>query len=165
MSQFLNFGGGGFPIYNGLEGRNVSNFTWSHTTGSIRYVGTLDMSIPAIWLYSEFFFWMYPGNYGEIREERIVTTPAANDFDFVPLSLVTTGYTNWTLFTGKNFDGVSTCLVSLREIEMFRDLKTAANSTLSKIGSVVRGCAGTVDRYVYGGETNEPIIESPIFSP
>lgn len=112
------------------------------------------MSVAAIWLYSEFRMDMYAVDY-VVREERIVTTPAANDFTFVPKSLVTTGFTNWTIFTGKNFDGISTCLISTREIEVYLFL----NETLSNINSVIRGCLGRIDNYIYGGgeDDNGPV--------
>lgn len=125
-------------------------------TGSIRYAGNLDMSPQGIWLFSD--TWL-------LGDERIITTPAANDFNFTPKSLLTTGYSSWTLFTGKNFDGVSTCFVSSSsEIEYLYTL----NATLSNIQSVIRGCLGRIDTYVYGDDHDKvnlsPILNTPLVS-
>lgn len=145
ISHGINYTGGGPIISEGLVESRIPNITFPHPTSSVRYVGTLDMSIPAIWLYSNFYLWMFST---DNNQERIVTTPAANDFSFLPRSLVTTGFTNWTTFTGRNFDGVSTCLISTREIEVYHSV----NLTAYSIGSVIRGCLGRIDNYVYGGD-------------
>lgn len=111
-------------------------------SGSIRYVGNRDMSGPAIWLFSETAL---------NGRERIITTPAANDFGFTPRSFLTTGFSNWTFFTGTNFDGNTICFVSEQEIEPLYNLQ----ERYSGIRSVLRGCFGRIDSYLYGSQLDK----------
>lgn len=123
---------------------NSNYLTASSFNGSIRHAGNLDMSEHGIWLFS---------NTALSGEEKVITTPASNDITFTPRSLLTTGFSNWTLFTGKNFDGYTTCIVSTWEVEVLYTL----NTTLSNIQSVIRGCVGRIDAYVFGDNHNKTV--------
>lgn len=109
--------------------------------GSIRYAGSRNMSGQAIWLFS---------GHSLLGEEAIITTPASNDFTFTPLSLLTTGFSNWTLFTERNFEGNTTCFVSENEIEY----RYTLNTRYLDIRSVLRGCMGRIDAYLFGSKLN-----------
>lgn len=104
------------------------NYNYFHLANSLRFLGPADTTIPAITVTS--------GSHGNVNggRELIIGVDEATSFGFVPVrSIVLTGRSNWTLFFGENFSGVSWCYRG-------GDLDYSVKSLLHDFASVRKGC-------------------------
>jgi len=105
---------------------------------TVRFLGPANSTTEAIALY-------LPGNEGNAfaGAEHLVEGEADDvPFTSLPTGLITFGYSNWTLFTGKNYTGESRCHQSKAKVE------SLVLDDSFPVQSVIRGCDEvTIQKY------------------
>ncbi len=121
-------------FYDNYAGNNNQDLFCNNATThiqdcrSLRHLGGPDTTIPAIGLYEGTARYEWGGR------EVYVDGVAFAELPFAPRGYAFTGNLNWTLYSGSNFDGNSTCLAT------DSSMVVTFGQIDGVVGSVIRGC-------------------------
>lgn len=145
-----NFDGGNLFIFNVESEYSNPDRISEVMYFSIRHAGPRDTSEKSISFYL----------YNELNgEEKTITGAESNDIPFTPQSIFSTGFSNWTLFSGENFDGDATCYTSTAENHYLPTL----SPVLSNVRSIRAGCPEHVKSFVYPKDFSSNLANKIMF--